>query len=393
MAAPLTARQAWRRPRRIPSSTGDPPCAARARSRIRATTIRPSCSTMKCTPPNAFARSCSVNSASLFLQAASNRSRSAATSSARRSSLATRRTIAMERTYRAVGARTWPSQPASGLVTSGGLVCLLAYRVGCWESPRNETIERPSGDGYVAPIESTLDARRGEPSLRFQNKKVSARATALVLALGVVGVLVTALPASASTITSFTPTCGVSPERWSPSTVATSHGMTRRPVQRYVLNGEVFVSRRPGDRDGACAAPRRGRSSSTTAARSTPRARRTSSRLAAGVPTITSFTPTRRSGRDESSIITGTNFGCTTSVLFNTTAATTYVVNSATQITATVPTGATTGPLHVTTSGGGPREQRHQLHAWSRHRRSRRSRRRAGRWARASPSPARTSPG
>ena len=40
--------------------------------------------------------------------------------------------------------------------------------------------------------------------------------------------------------------------------------------------------------------------------------------------------------------------------MFNTTAATTYVVNSATQITATVPTGATTGPLHVTTTGGGP---------------------------------------
>jgi hypothetical protein len=53
-------------------------------------------------------------------------------------------------------------------------------------------------------------------------------------------------------------------------------------------------------------------------------------------------------------VITGTNFGCTTSVMFNTTAATTYVVNSATQITATVPVGTTTGPLHVTTSGGGP---------------------------------------
>ena len=33
--------------------------------------------------------------------------------------------------------------------------------------------------------------------MRFQNKKISARATALALALGVVGVLVTALPAFA----------------------------------------------------------------------------------------------------------------------------------------------------------------------------------------------------
>ena len=39
---------------------------------------------------------------------------------------------------------------------------------------------------------------------------------------------------------------------------------------------------------------------------------------------------------------------------FNATPATSYVVDSATQITATVPAGATTGPLHVTTDGGGP---------------------------------------
>ena len=48
--------------------------------------------------------------------------------------------------------------------------------------------------------------------------------------------------------------------------------------------------------------------------------------------------------------------------MFNTTAATTYVVNSATQITATVPTGATTGPLHVTTHWWRSGEQRDQLH-------------------------------
>ena len=74
---------------------------------------------------------------------------------------------------------------------------------------------------------------------------------------------------------------------------------------------------------------------------------------AAGVPTITSFSPTTGSV-GSSVVITGTNFWCTTSVMFNTTAATTYVVNSATQITATVPVGTTTGPLHVTTTGGGP---------------------------------------
>ena len=34
---------------------------------------------------------------------------------------------------------------------------------------------------------NTLEARKGEPDLRFQKKKVTARATALGLALGVVG--------------------------------------------------------------------------------------------------------------------------------------------------------------------------------------------------------------
>jgi hypothetical protein len=51
-------------------------------------------------------------------------------------------------------------------------------------------------------------------------------------------------------------------------------------------------------------------------------------------------------------VITGTNLTGATSVTFNTTAATSYVVDSATQITATVPTGSTTGPLHVTTPSG-----------------------------------------
>ena len=44
--------------------------------------------------------------------------------------------------------------------------------------------------------------------MRFAKGKVSARAAALALALGVSAVLVTASPASAATVTSFTPTCG-----------------------------------------------------------------------------------------------------------------------------------------------------------------------------------------
>ena len=68
-------------------------------------------------------------------------------------------------------------------------------------------------------------------------------------------------------------------------------------------------------------------------------------------PTVTSFTPT--SGAVGTSVtITGTNFTGATAVKFNGTAATTFTVNSATQITATVPTGATTGTISVTTSAG-----------------------------------------
>ena len=75
----------------------------------------------------------------------------------------------------------------------------------------------------------------------------------------------------------------------------------------------------------------------------------------AGTPTITSFTPT--SGPVGTSVkITGTNFSGTgitnAAVTFNNVAATSVVVNSATQITATVPSTATTGKIKVTTSCG-----------------------------------------
>jgi N,N-dimethylformamidase beta subunit-like protein/IPT/TIG domain-containing protein len=67
-------------------------------------------------------------------------------------------------------------------------------------------------------------------------------------------------------------------------------------------------------------------------------------------PTITSFTPT--SGPVGTSVtLTGTNFTGATAVTFNGVSAS-FTVTSATAIQATVPTGATTGPLSVTTPGG-----------------------------------------
>src|SRR5262249_13908547 len=68
------------------------------------------------------------------------------------------------------------------------------------------------------------------------------------------------------------------------------------------------------------------------------------------VPTITTFTPT--SGPVGTSVvITGTGLQQATAVKFGTKAAT-FTVNSDTQITTTVPTGATTGKISVTTPGG-----------------------------------------
>ncbi len=69
-----------------------------------------------------------------------------------------------------------------------------------------------------------------------------------------------------------------------------------------------------------------------------------------GPPTITSFDPT--SGPVGTSVtINGTNFTGATAVTFNTVSAS-FTVTSATAIQATVPAGATTGPLSVTTPGG-----------------------------------------
>jgi len=67
-------------------------------------------------------------------------------------------------------------------------------------------------------------------------------------------------------------------------------------------------------------------------------------------PTITSFTPA--SGLVGSSVtISGTNFTGATAVAFNGVSAS-FTVTSATAIQATVPAGATTGPLSVATPGG-----------------------------------------
>ncbi len=78
----------------------------------------------------------------------------------------------------------------------------------------------------------------------------------------------------------------------------------------------------------------------------------TYSRLATGAaPSIVGFNPS--SGPVGASVtISGTAFTGATAIRFNGVSATTFTVNSATQITATVPVGATTGAISVTTANG-----------------------------------------
>ena len=68
-------------------------------------------------------------------------------------------------------------------------------------------------------------------------------------------------------------------------------------------------------------------------------------------PAITSFTPPS-GGPGTSVVITGTNFTGATSVTFGGVSSTSFTVNSATQIAATVPSGAVTGKIAVTTPNG-----------------------------------------
>jgi hypothetical protein len=68
-------------------------------------------------------------------------------------------------------------------------------------------------------------------------------------------------------------------------------------------------------------------------------------------PTITSFTPT--SGKVGTSVvISGTGLTQTTKITFGGVAATTFTVNSDIQVTASVPSGAITGKIVITTTGG-----------------------------------------
>jgi hypothetical protein len=73
--------------------------------------------------------------------------------------------------------------------------------------------------------------------------------------------------------------------------------------------------------------------------------------LSAGTPVIAGFTP-QSGGPGTPVVITGQNLGGTIGVKFNGIAAATFAVNLDTQVTATVPAGAGSGPITLTTASG-----------------------------------------
>jgi hypothetical protein len=159
----------------------------------------------------------------------------------------------------------------------------------------------------------------------------------------------TAVPASASTVTNFIPKCGV---------VGTSVAITGTAftgatsvafngTNQTTLTGLTDTTVTAAVPTGATT----GKIKVNTAGTDTASAADFVVETAPAAPTITSFTPT--SGPIGASVtITGTKFCGTTAVKFNTTTATAVTVNSATSITATVPTGATTGKISVTNTIG-----------------------------------------
>jgi large repetitive protein len=179
---------------------------------------------------------------------------------------------------------------------------------------------------------------------RHSGRRASVRV--LVSLVGVTLIVgLTALPASASTVTSFTPTCG--PTGTAVTITGTGFtGMTDVQFNGVSSTNEAFVN----DTSATASVPAAATTGKIEVV--TPGADTLSASVfvvGAGLPaapTITTFTPA--SGPIGTTVnITGTNFGCTTAVRFNNISAT-FTLNSATSITATVPTGATTGKITVT---------------------------------------------
>ena len=186
---------------------------------------------------------------------------------------------------------------------------------------------------------------------RQSRRQIRRLSTLVVLSTLFVGVLgVTAAQAAPPTITSFNPTSG--PVGTSVQINGTGFNDAPSPVSAVTFNGtaattftvnsDVLITATvpTGATDGPIA---------VTDSENTATSATNFDVTPAAIPTITSFTPT--TGPVGTSVtITGTNFTGATAVSFNNVNAPGFAVGAGgTSITVAVPTGATTGPISVTT--------------------------------------------
>ncbi|MDB5271001.1 MAG: hypothetical protein JWP58_4041, partial [Hymenobacter sp.] len=149
----------------------------------------------------------------------------------------------------------------------------------------------------------------------------------------------------APVITSFTPTTGV------PGTVVVITGNNFTGTTQVTFNGTVATVFTVNSATQITVTVPTGATTGRITV-TTPNGLAVSTgRFVVQTPIITSFTPT--SGPVGTVVVlTGNYFTGATQVTFNGTVAPVYTVNSATQLTVTVPTGATTGPISVTNAAG-----------------------------------------
>lgn len=153
-------------------------------------------------------------------------------------------------------------------------------------------------------------------------------------------------PPTAPTLASFSPTSGVSGTLVTLTgtnfTGATSVRFNGKAAGSFAVNGatQITATVAPGSTSGKITVTTGG-GTATSATDFT----------ITGAPTISSFSPA--SGIAGATVtITGTGFTGATVVKFNSTAASSFTVNSDTQITATVANGTSTGKITVTTAAG-----------------------------------------
>lgn len=153
-------------------------------------------------------------------------------------------------------------------------------------------------------------------------------------------------PAVGPTITSFSPTGGLA------GTLVTILGSNFTGATAISFNGTVATAFTVASATQlAVTVPPGATTGTITVTAPTGTATSATAFVVGPPPVISSFTPTI-GAIGTVVVITGTNFSAVSQVTFNGTNAPTFTVNSATQITATVPNGASIGPVGITTVVG-----------------------------------------